>query len=152
MRSGVVKVGVLALRCWGGCERGGRLQSCLAEEALRERRQTSVGEVELDALNTVHGKENDGRGEGFAVPHHDGEILKGGQFGSAQAETLRRKREYHSPELLPRAAEGCDHECAGDERSVRHGRGWNGAGGIFFHSKIVAGRRGAWQLHPDELQ
>lgn len=78
--------------------------------------QTSVGQVEFDAFNAMHGEENDSRREGLAVPYHYCEIFERSEFGPTQTETLRRESKNHSPELFPRIAQSRNDECAGDKR------------------------------------
>lgn len=96
----------------GWRERGGRLQPRLGQETLRERGQAAVGQVEFDALDAVHGEENDGGSERLAVANHDREILKRGEFGAAQAEALGGKSQDHSPEFFARIAQRCNHDGA----------------------------------------
>ena len=122
MRSGVVKVGVRFLRVfllklglwkYAGRKSGGWFEPRLGEEALGERRQVSIGQVEFDALNAVHGEKYNGRSEGLAVAHHDREILEGCEFGATQAQAIGGKRQDHSPEFFARTAQGRDDERAG---------------------------------------
>jgi len=126
-------------------ETGGGLQSSLDEEALRERRQTSDGQVEFDAFNAVHGKENHRGSERLAVSHHHGQVLEGGEFRPAQAKALGRKGKDHSPELFPRIAQGDNHERAG-QKWLAHFRGWSAAGGMLFHAKDCRREKRALQM------
>ncbi len=100
----------LSLVSVGRCKGRGRLQSGLGEEALRERRQIPVRQIEFDAFNAMHGKEDHGGSERLAVPHHHGQILKGGEFGSAQAEALWGESKDHAPKFLARIAQGRNDE------------------------------------------
>ena len=68
-----------------GGEGNGRFQAGLGQEALRERGQGAVRKIEFDALDAVHGEEDDGRRERLTIAHHDGEIFKGCQFRPTQA-------------------------------------------------------------------
>jgi len=121
MRSRVVRLAARPSRI-GRCERRGWLQPGFGEKALREGRQTAIGQVEFNTLNAVHGKENDRGSEGLAVSHHHGEIFKGGEFGPTQTEALGRKRQDHPPELLARIAQRHNHHCAGQKWLARPGR------------------------------
>src|SRR5579864_1263376 len=115
---------------------GGRLQAGLGKEALRERGQIAVGQIEFDALDAVHRKENDGGCERLAIADHNGEVLERGQFGATQAEAGRGKRENHSPEFFAWIAQRRNHE---GPRLERFGLGGHSSGGIKVHAKIVAG-------------
>ena len=100
----------------GWRERGGRLQPGLGQETLGERGQAAVGQVEFDALDAVHGEENDGGSERLAVANHDREILERREFGAAQAQAFGSESENHSPELFARIAQGGNHEGARHKR------------------------------------
>lgn len=100
----------------GWRERDGRLQPGLGQETLGERGQAAVGQVEFDALDAVHGEENDGGSERLAVANHDREILKRGEFGAAQAEAFGSERENHPPKLFARIAQRCNHNGASHKR------------------------------------
>ena len=104
-----------------GRERGGRFEPGLGEEALRERRQAAIGQVEFDALDAVHGEEYDGGSEGFAVAHHHREILEGREFGAAQAKAIGGKSQDHSPEFFARTAQGRNDQSAGVKGFARLG-------------------------------
>jgi len=126
MRSGAV-VAVVLIEVRG--ERGRWFEAGLGEEALRKGRQIAVGQVKFDALNTVHGEENDRGSERFPVPDHYGEIFKGREFGSAQAEARGGESKNHPPELFARITQGCNDQCSGLKRFARlGGRGWTVAG------------------------
>lgn len=119
MLSGIVSVADWAVLIDVRREGGRWLQPSLGEEALREGWQVSVGQVEFDALNAMHGKEHDGGSERLAVADHHRQILKGGEFSAAQAEALRSERENHPPEFFARIAESRNHQRTGLKRS-RH--------------------------------
>lgn len=57
-------------------EGGGRIQSRLGVKALRKRRQSSVGDVEIDTLDTMHGEENDRGSERLTLLDHRGNIFE----------------------------------------------------------------------------
>ena len=71
-----------------GREGYARFQAGFGQEALRERGQGPVGEIEFDALDAVHGEENDGGGERLTILHHDRKIFKGCQFRPAEAQAF----------------------------------------------------------------
>src|SRR5271165_3351723 len=123
MRRGVGKIvgRVLSLLFWkyAGRERGGWLETSLGEEALAERRQASVGQVEFDALNPVHGKKYHGWSEWLAVAHHHREILEGREFGAAQAKAIGGNRQDHPPEFFARTAQGRNDQSARVKRFAR---------------------------------
>ena len=79
-----MRTGVLA-----GGEGYGRFQPGFGQEALRERGQSPVREIEFHALDAVHGEEDYGRRERLTIAHHDGEILKRRQFCPAQSQAFR---------------------------------------------------------------
>ena len=106
---------------YAGRERGGWFEPSLGEETLAERRQAAIGQVEFDALNAVHGKEDDGGSEGFAVAHHHREIFEGREFGPAQAQAIGGNRQDHPPELFARTAQGRNDQSAGVKRFARRG-------------------------------
>ena len=72
-----------------GGEGYGWFQAGFGQEALRERGQGPVREIEFDALDAVHGEEDYGRRERLTIAHHDGEIFKGCQFCPTQAQAFR---------------------------------------------------------------
>ena len=79
---------------------------------MGERGEAAIGQVEFDALDSVHRKENDGGSERLAVANHDREILKRGELGATQAEAFGSKRENHPPKLFARIAQRCNHDGA----------------------------------------
>lgn len=100
---------VARLRIAAGCERGRWVEPSLSEETLGKRRQTSVGQIKHNTLNTMHGKENDRGSERLTLSCHRGNILKRGQLNSAQPKTFRGEREDHSPEFLTGIAQAHNH-------------------------------------------
>src|SRR3981189_3408723 len=107
-------------------------------EALRQGWQAAVGQVKFSPFDAMHGKENDSRSEWLAVPDHYGEVLKGSELGSAQADSRGSQREDHSPELFSRVGQSCDDNGAGQEWVVCLGWGGRPPFGVLFHHKIVA--------------
>jgi hypothetical protein len=59
-----------------GQESGCRVEPGLGVKAVRERREVPVGDIKIDALHAMHGKENDRRSEWLSFLHHRGNILK----------------------------------------------------------------------------
>lgn len=82
----------------------------------------------------MHRKENDGGSERLTVSHHHREILERGEFDAAQAESLGRQSEDHSPEFLPGIGQGRDHDGSGGEGGTNVERDWIGDGGLLFHA------------------
>lgn len=86
-------------------ESRGWFQACFCQETLRERRYVANRQVELDALNAVHGEENNIGVERLALANHDRKIFHGGEFGSSNAETFGSKKLNHPPEFFPRVTQ-----------------------------------------------
>src|ERR1700677_795813 len=103
--------------------------SRLLRETLRERKDITLGQIELDSLHPVHGKEDDAGGEGLAVFNLRGEIVERCDIDTAQAEAVGRKMENRSPELFARVV-----QCRDDERA-----GTKGADGLGVLIKAGAG-------------
>src|SRR5579863_209727 len=74
-------------------------------KALGQRRQNSVGLVEFEALDAVHGKKNNCRSKGLAIFDHGGKIIEGRELDAANTEALRRKGKNLSPEFVPGIAQ-----------------------------------------------
>lgn len=122
--------------------RGG-FQTGFGQETLREGWQGSVRHIEFDALDAVHGKEDDRGGERFTISDHHGQVLKRGQFSSTEAQAFGGEGENHPPEFFPRIAQRCDHQCSGGE-----GFAPDRSRFVLLHGKIVAGSGAHLQIQP----
>jgi len=119
-RNFLSKIGLLR---YAGRECGRWFEAGFSEEALGERRQAAIGQVEFDALDAMHRKKYDGRSEGLAVTDHHREILERREFGAAQAQAIGGKGKDHPPELFARTAQGRNYERAGLEWFAKWGCG-----------------------------
>ena len=59
------------------------VEAGLGGESLRERGKIAVGQIEIDSLDAMHGKENHTRRNGLAFLDHGEQIVERGQFDSA---------------------------------------------------------------------
>jgi len=110
-------------------QKGSGILPGLLGEALAEREDVSLGKIEFQALDAMHGEEDDARGEGLAALDLRSEIVERRDVDSAQAEAFGGKMENRAPEFFARVGQGRDYERAGTE----------GADGLRFLIKASAG-------------
>jgi hypothetical protein len=80
-------------------KRGGILAGFLGE-ALGERKEVSLGQIEFHALHAVHGKEHDARGEGLSVLDLRGQIVERRDIDAAQADAFAWKDRESRPRIF----------------------------------------------------
>jgi hypothetical protein len=96
-----------------------RILSCFLREALREREQISLGQIEFHPFDTVQGKEDDAGGEGFAILDLRGQIFKRRNVDATQADAFASEVENCPPEFFPRIGQGRDYEHAWTKGTYR---------------------------------
>jgi len=96
-------------------QQGSGVLSGFLREPLGEGKDVALREIEFEALDAVHWKEEDAGSERLAVADLDDEIVERGKVDAAQAEADRREMENCTPEFFARIAERGDDEGAGAE-------------------------------------
>jgi len=97
-------------------ECGGGIEPRLAGEALGQRWDIAVGQIEFHAFQPVHGEEDHAGRKRLAILDQGYEIVERSQFDAAQTQPFRSERKDGPPKLLPRIAECNQHHDASAKR------------------------------------
>src|ERR1700722_18243296 len=92
------------------------IHSGLGGEALRQRGNAAVGQIEFHTLQTVHGEKNYAGGKWLAILDQRDQVVKRCQLHAAKAQAFRRERKDGAPKLLPRISQSHEHHDAGTKR------------------------------------
>src|SRR5882724_8028769 len=122
-------------------ESGSGIEACALRKTLRKRTNIAIRQIQLDALNPVHGKENYTWRQRPAIFEHSNHIIERSQFNPAEAESFRRQSQNCAPELVARIAQR-DHHHGARLKGVRAGITISG----ILHPTIVAGAEVLLQL------
>jgi len=100
-------------------QHGGRVLSGFLGETLGEGGDGTFGEIEFEALDAVHGEEEDSGGEGLAIADLGNEVVEGREIDAAEAEADVGEMKNGSPEFFARIGERGDDEGSGMEGRSR---------------------------------